>query len=109
MRYKSDVPKEKQIRLSQFRLFPGDRVLIKIRSVFYWGNVVEVCSANPEYVLGGAGAKGAGLPRISLGRPQRRADSPQKKHVGRNWIQHAPRPVGPSCYQQRGNDKNFYI
>lgn len=62
MKYKSDVPKKNQIRMSEFKLLPGDTVLYEYqKKVFYTAKVIEVGSANPEYVLGGPEAEGAGM------------------------------------------------
>ena len=51
MRHKSEVPTEQQIRISQFKLLPGDRVLIKVKRVFYHGCVTEVGAGSAEYTL----------------------------------------------------------
>ena len=63
MKYKGDVPKKDQIRMSEFKLLPGDRVSFSLNegANFYHGKVVEVGSANPEYVLEGPGTERAGM------------------------------------------------
>lgn len=50
-KYKDEVPRHEQIRMNQFRLLPGDQVRIQHQRSFHLGEVVEVGSANPEYML----------------------------------------------------------
>lgn len=61
MRYRSEIPKNRQIRLNEFKLLPGDRICLYHRGVWRAGIVTLVGSANPEYVLGGPNAEGAGV------------------------------------------------
>lgn len=61
MRYEDEVPRGKQITLNQFRLLPGSRIYRRLEGSLCYGIVREVGSANPEYVLGGSGAKDAGV------------------------------------------------
>lgn len=63
MKYKDEVPKTAQIALNLFRLLPGDSVLIRYKNALHHGRVVEVGSANPEYVLHSPRAKAAGIIR----------------------------------------------
>ncbi|OGZ96113.1 MAG: hypothetical protein A3I44_04785 [Candidatus Sungbacteria bacterium RIFCSPLOWO2_02_FULL_51_17] len=51
MRHKSEVPTDQQIRISQFKLLPGDLVLIKVKNTFYHGRVTEVGAGSAEYTL----------------------------------------------------------
>jgi hypothetical protein len=62
MKYKDEIDKDKQIRLNEFPVLPGDKVAIKKDSDRWRCLVVkEVWSANPEYTLGGENAKDAGV------------------------------------------------
>lgn len=61
MDYKDEMPENKQITLDKFPLLPGDKISIKFKGVTQLSKVIEVGSANPEYVLGGPYAKGAAI------------------------------------------------
>ena len=55
MKYKDEVPREKQVTLNRFLLLPGDRILIRHKKGLHLGRVVEVGATNPEYALWKAG------------------------------------------------------
>lgn len=45
------MPADELIKISQFKLLPGDRVLIKVKKTFYHGKVVEVGAGSAEHTL----------------------------------------------------------
>lgn len=85
MKYRSEVPKERQILTSQFPLLPGDLVIYKHSGHKDIASVAEVVAANPEYVLKGPGAKNAGAIRWT---EDKRRDCENFLHKG-----HAPVPI----------------
>ncbi len=66
MKYKSEIPKKDQITLNKFPLLPGNEVVMKLNGGSRIGTVTEVGSANPEYVLEGPNAKGAGIVKWNI-------------------------------------------
>lgn len=53
--------------MDKFPLLPGDGVDVRINGKWHYAVVIEVGCANPEYVLGGPGAKDAGVTRWTQG------------------------------------------